>query len=160
MDPSEGDTGGSFLYGIQTIAGGWGDERVYGRDAPGRKTYLSKHKSNRGNAEAIKPATHNNIKAIAAYMMAVVGLGDNPNPTLEDVRAILGAVSIQLTPHEAAQLDDFITDNAGRTVDEMTEAGMIVLNKPSGRSAAPGPVLEMAADAPMTMNDPGRRIFG
>jgi large subunit ribosomal protein LP2 len=89
------------------------------------------------------------MKAIAAYMMAVVG--GNPNPTVDDVSTILGAVSIQLTPHEAAQLDEFITDNAGRTADEMIGAGMIVVNKTSGRSAAPA--LETAVDAPVTLDD-------
>ena len=89
------------------------------------------------------------MKAIAAYMMAVVG--GNPNPTIEDVRTILAAVSIQLTQGEVAQLDDFITDSAGRTVDEMVQAGMLVLSKTSGRSAAP--TLETAVDAPICLDD-------
>ena len=89
------------------------------------------------------------MKAIAAYMMAVVG--GNPNPTIEDVRTILAAVSIQLTQGEVAQLDDFITDSTGRTVDEMVQAGMLVLNKTSGRSASP--TLETAVDAPICLDD-------
>ena len=112
-----------------------------------RTTAASQHKSSRSKLLKQPTATHNNMKAIAAYMMAVVG--GNPNPTIDDVRTILGAVSIQLTQAEVAQLNDFITDSAGRTVDEMVQAGMLVLNKTSGRSAA----LETAVDAPICLDD-------
>ncbi len=73
------------------------------------------------------------MRYVAAYMLAT--LGGNENPSVEDIKKILGSVGIEVAVEQAS---DLISKLSGKNVESVVAEGLGKLaSMPAGGAAAP-----------------------
>merc|ERR1711934_1296940 len=78
----------------------------------------------------------NNMKVIAAYMLAVVG--GNAKPSVADCKNILGAVGIELEADAEKRLEELVEEMSGKDLNEIIAAGQEKLKTVPGGSGGGG----------------------
>merc|ERR1712070_914734 len=95
-----------------------------------------------GGLTSRQQAAHllNNMKVIAAYMLAVVG--GNDKPSVSDVKTILNSVGISLDDDSNKRLEELVEEMSAKELADVLKEGTEKLKTVPGGSGAGAPAAE------------------